>query len=107
MNLPFRLKMILLAIGVIAISFFFSLKAMDWLSPGATLPKAAQVALPPLPPAARTSFVMAPVSIALSALRDAADRGAPRNFAGKADNPVSQMLQNADIGWAASRGPIS
>ena len=37
---------------------------------------------------------------------DAADRGAPRNFAGKADNPISQILQNADIGWTASRGPI-
>src|ERR1700757_1202693 len=49
---------------------------------------------------------MAPVSIALSALRDAADRAAPRNFAGKADNPVSQILQNADIDWTASRGPI-
>ena len=50
---------------------------------------------------------MAPVAIALSAIRDAADRGAPRNFAGKADNPVSQILQNADIGWTASRGPIT
>src|SRR4029077_2794655 len=26
---------------------------------------------------------------------------------GKADNPVSQILQNADIGWTASRGPIA
>ena len=50
---------------------------------------------------------MAPVAIALSAIRDAADRGAPRNFTGKADNPVSQILQNADIGWTASRGPIA
>ena len=51
--------------------------------------------------------MLAPVAIALSAIRDAADRGAPRNFAGKADNPVSQVLQNADIGWTASRGPIA
>jgi hypothetical protein len=50
---------------------------------------------------------MAPVSIALSAIRDAADRGAPRNFAGKADNPVSQILENGDIAWSASRGPIA
>ena len=63
--------------------------------------------LPPLPPAPRSSSIMAPVAIALSAIRDAADRGAPRNFAGKADNPVSQILQNADIGWTASRGPIT
>ena len=56
--------------------------------------------------AARSSII-APVAIALTAIRDAADRGAPRTFAGKADNPVSQILQNADIGWTASRGPIA
>ena len=65
------------------------------------------VELPPLPPAPRSSTIIAPVAIALTAIRDAADRGAPRNFAGKADNPVSQILQNADIGWTASRGPIA
>jgi hypothetical protein len=107
MNLPFRPKMALIAIGVVAVSFFISLKAMDWLSPRTVVPKAAQVVLPPLPPAARASFVMAPVSIALPALRDAAERVSPRNFNGKADNPVAQVLQNADIGWTASRGPIA
>ncbi|HWZ39966.1 MAG TPA: DUF4403 family protein [Bradyrhizobium sp.] len=99
--------MALVAIAVVAVSFFMSLIALDWLSPRGTVPKAAQTELPPLPPASRASYVMAPVSIVLSALRDAADRAAPRNFAGKADNPVSQVLQNADIGWTASRGPIS
>src|SRR5579859_6835663 len=107
MHLPMRLRMALLAIAVVAVSFFISLKAMDWLSPRSTLPKAAQAELPPLPPVSRASFVMAPVAIALAAIRDAADHGTPRNFAGKADNPVSQVLQNADIGWTASRGPIA
>jgi hypothetical protein len=65
------------------------------------------VQLPPLPPAPRSSSIIAPVAIALSAIRDAADRGAPRSFAGKGDNPMSQILQNADIGWTASRGPIA
>jgi hypothetical protein len=107
MQLPFRLKMALIAIAVVAVSFFISLKAMDWLSPGTPLPKAVEANLPPLPPASSASFVMAPVSIALTALRDAAERASPRNFNGKADNPVSQVLQNADIGWTASRGPIA
>jgi hypothetical protein len=65
------------------------------------------VELPPLPPAPRSSSIVAPVAIALTAIRDAAERGAPRNFEGKADNPVSQILQDADIGWTASRGPIA
>jgi hypothetical protein len=101
------LKTILLGIAVVAVSFAVSLKAMNWLAPRGAGPAPVLVELPPLPPAPRSSFVMAPVAIALSAIRDAADRAAPRNFAGKADNPVSQILQNADIGWTASRGPIA
>ena len=102
-----RLKTILLAIAVVAVSFFVSLKAMDWVSPRGTVRAPVLAELPPLPPAPRSSTILAPVAIALAAIRDAADRGAPRNFGGKADNPVSQILQNADIGWTASRGPIS
>jgi hypothetical protein len=102
-----KVRMAAIAIAVVAVSFFVSLKALDWLSPHGTVPKAVEAELPPLPPASRATYVMAPVSITLSALRDAADRAAPRNFTGKADNPVSQVLQNADIGWTASRGPIS
>jgi hypothetical protein len=102
-----RLKAILLAIAVIAVSFFLSLKAMDWLSPRGTVPAPALAQLPPLPPAPRSSVILAQITIPIAAIRDAADRGAARNFAGKADNPVSQILQNADIGWTASRGPIA
>ena len=102
-----RLKAILLAIAVIAVSFFVSLKALDWLSPRGTVPGPALAQLPPLPPAPRSSVILAQVTIPISAIRDAADRSAARSFAGKADNPVSQILQNADIGWTASRGPIA
>jgi hypothetical protein len=102
-----RLKAILLAIAVIATSFLVSLKAMDWLSPRCTVPAPALVEMPPLPPAPRSSLILAQVTIPIAAIRDAADRGAARNFAGKADNPVSQVLQDADIGWTASRGPIA
>jgi Domain of unknown function (DUF4403) len=107
MHLPARLRTILLAIAVIVVSFFVSLKAMDWISPrGARSSAPVLTALPPLVPAPRSSVVVAPVAIALSAIREAAERAAPHNFAGKSDNPVSQVLQNADIGWTASRGPI-
>lgn len=102
-----RLKTILLAIMVVAGSFFVSLKVMDWVSPRSESLRPAAVAdLPPLPPAPRSSVILAQVAIPITAIRDAADRGSPRSFSGKADNPVSQVLQNADIGWTASRGPI-
>src|ERR1700676_2010554 len=107
MRLAISLKTILLAIAVVAVSFFVSLKAMDWLAPRGTTSAPVLVHLPPLQPAPRSSGILVPVSIALSAIRDAADRGAARSFAGKADNPVSQILQNADIGWTAPRGPIT
>jgi uncharacterized protein DUF4403 len=106
MRLPPLLKTILLATALVVVSFFVSLKAMDWLWPrGGNAPVLVQ--LPPLPPAARSSSIIAAVTIPLNAIRDAAERGTPRTFSGKADNPVSQILQNADVGWTASRGAIS
>src|ERR1700726_45236 len=98
-----RLNAILLALAVVAVSFLLSLKLMDLLSPSGA---PALTELPPLPPVARSSFVVAPIAVALSAIREIADRAAPRNFAGKVDNPAAQVLQNADIGWTALRGPI-
>lgn len=97
----------MLGIAVVLISFVVSLKAMDWLAPRATTQQPQLAQLPPLPPASHSSTIVAKVSVALSAIRDAAERGAPKTFAGKADNPAQQILQNADIGWTASRGPIA
>src|SRR5471032_3466257 len=102
-----RPTFLVLAIAVVAASFFVSLKAMDWLSRRGTVASPVLAELPPLPPAPRISSIIAPITIPLSAIREAADRAAPRNFASKADNPVSQILQNADIGWTASRGSIA
>jgi hypothetical protein len=107
MRLALSLKTILLAIAVVVVSFVVSLKMMDWLAPRGTAGAPVLAQLPPLPPAPRSSTILVPVAISLTAIRDAADRGAPRAFAGKADNPVSQILQNADIGWTASRGPLA
>src|SRR3981189_986395 len=104
MRLAVRLKTILLAIAVVAVSFFVSLKTMDWLSPRGMVRAPVLVQLPPPPSPPRSARIIAPVAIALPAIRDAADRGAPRTLAGKADNPVSQILENAGIGWTASRG---
>jgi hypothetical protein len=107
MRLTVRLKTILIAIAVVAVSFAVSLKAMDWLSPRATIAAPVLVELPPLPPSQYSSSIVAQVAIALPAIREAAEHSVQRTFSGKADNPVSQLLQNADIGWTASRGPIT
>jgi hypothetical protein len=107
MRLTLNLKTITIAVAVLAASFFISLKAMDWLAPRATNSAPPVAQLPPLPPVAKSSIVIAPVAIAIAAIREQAEKAAPRNFAGKADNPVSQILENADIGWTAVRGPMA
>jgi hypothetical protein len=107
MRLPMRPKTLLLAAAVIAVSFVVSLKAMDWLSPRGKVAAPVLAELPPLPAVSRSSIIVVPVAVSLAAIRDVAERAAPRTYAGKADNPASQVLQNADIGWTASRGPIA
>ena len=106
-RMPLRPRTIAISVGVVVFSFLVALMAMDWLLPGGSLPGPALAELPPLPPVTRSSYVVAPVVVTLSAIRDVADRSAPRNFAGKADNVAAQVLQNADIGWTAARGPIA
>lgn len=88
----------LVLIGIIVVEVF--------LYSGKT-PAPPVAALPPLPAATRNSIIMTPVSISLGAIRDAAEKATPRNYAGKSENPVSQLLQNADIGWTVSRGTIA
>jgi hypothetical protein len=102
-------RLILFGTASLVISFFASLAVMNWFSPrdaGSTM-KPALASLPPLPPATRSSTIVAPISIALSAIREAVERAAPRNFGGKTDNPAPQLIQNADINWTVARGPIA
>jgi hypothetical protein len=67
----------------------------------------ALAALPDLPPVTRSSSVIAPVTIAAAAIRDVLDAAAPRNLTGKRDNPLSDILGKADIGWTLTRGPLA
>ncbi len=64
-------------------------------------------AVPPLPPLTGTSTVLAPAAIAMSAIRDALEAQAPRNLSGKPQNPVSQLLSNADLNFTIARGPLN
>ncbi|SFM19145.1 protein of unknown function [Bradyrhizobium sp. NFR13] len=103
-----RLKPILIGAVLVAVFFVVALKVMDYVAPRGTGSAPVLVELPPLPASpARSSSIIAPIAIALTAIRDAADRGAPRSFNGTADNPVQQLLQDADIKWTAARGPIA
>jgi hypothetical protein len=101
-----RLKVVVIGSVLLALFFAISLAAMEWFS-RSTSPMPELAKMSPLPPASRRSFVVAPVTITLGAIRDAAERSAPRDFAGKTGNPATAVLQNADVDWTASRGPIA
>ncbi len=62
---------------------------------------------PSLQPITRVSVVVAPAAVALPAIRDAIEAVAPRNFTGKRENPIGQVLSKADIGWTVERGPFA
>lgn len=102
--------MLRIVVGAIVVAIFFggTLLVMNVLSPGSTGDqRPALVEVPPLPPLTRTSVVITPTAIALSAIRDAMDAQAPRNLAGKKDNLLKELLANADIGWTVARGPLA
>src|SRR5665213_1612143 len=61
---------------------------------------------PPLQPVTRSSYVIAPVGIALSTIRSKLDAAAPRELAGKNDNAVNSLLSKADIGITVARGAL-
>jgi Domain of unknown function (DUF4403) len=93
--------------GVVAVaSFGAAIWAMNWLMPGAGERRPVLAEVAPLKPIARTSTIVTPAAIALTAIRDALERQAPRDLTGKRDNPVSQLLSNAEFGWTITRGPL-
>jgi len=61
---------------------------------------------PPLQAVTRASHVIAPVAVSLAAIGHTLDTATPRDFAGKNDNPVTQLLGQAEIGLTVSRGTM-
>lgn len=97
-----------IVLGGLAVAFAFiaALGIVLFLSPSAPDKRPPLVEVPPLQPAAKTSVVVAPVAIALTAIRDVLEAQAPRDLSGKRDNPVANLLSNAELGWTITRGPL-
>jgi len=105
-----NLRAIIVGAAVIAVSFAAATVLLNRLSPSAPSLKEGRPALtavPPLQPLAGTSTVLAPVAIALNVIRDALEAQAPHNLSGKPQNPVSQLLTNAEMTFDIARGPLS
>ena len=65
--------------------------ASTWLWSNPKNLRPALVEVPPLAPVARSSVIVTPAIITLSAIRDAMETAAPRNLVGKRDNPLPQL----------------
>ncbi len=104
-----KFRLIVCATFVVAICFAATLWAINRFGSSDTgLPEALAILQPPRPlqSVTRASHVIAPVAVALAAIGHSLDAGAPREFAGKNDNPVTQLLGQAEIGLTVSRGTI-
>jgi Domain of unknown function (DUF4403) len=103
-------RTIIFGVAVVVASFIGATLLMNLLWPQ-SVPlqqgRPALVAMPPLQPLAGTSTILAPAAIAMSAIRDALEAQAPHNLGGNQQNPASKLLQNADVTWAITRGPLT
>jgi Domain of unknown function (DUF4403) len=102
-------RIVLAAVVVLGGSFYAALWALNAFMPSQPAPSAALAKLKPLPdlpPVTRASYVIAPVAVALSAIREKLDAAAPRTLVGKNANPVSSLLSKADIGMTVTRGNL-
>ena len=98
------------AVCIAGIFFSATLWMLNRLVPADSgLPDALAIMQPtkPLEPVTRASHVIAPVAVALTAIGQSLDATAPREFAGKNDNPVTQLLGKAEIGLTVARGTMS
>jgi hypothetical protein len=66
--------------------------------------------VPPLQPVVRSSTIVTPVAIALTAIGDALEKNAPREVSGRRDSPMREMrdlLSNSEVAWTVARGPLA
>jgi hypothetical protein len=93
-----------IAIGIVILWALWPLFVTELAPPE----RLATVAPPqPLQAITRTSQVIAPVAIALTAIGQSLDAASPRDFSGKSNSPVTQLLSQAEIGLSVTRGTMS
>ncbi len=91
---------------VIAASFGGAFWAMHVWSPDSDR-RPALAEVPPLKPLSRTSMIVTPTAVSLTAIRDVIEQAAPKNIAGERSDVISQFLKDGKIGWDINRGPLT
>ncbi len=101
----FSWKTAAIGAGIALVAFFAVLWGLEFFGRSAHRPAVSSV--PPLAPVTRSSVVVTPVAITLSAIRESLEANAPREFAGKAEMPPIPVLGKADFGWSVNRGAVA
>ena len=102
------MRKILIAVAIVVVFFGVTLFALNLFSSSGTTVTPKLAVTPPLPPASRTSTVVAPVAVSLNAIRASLEAGSPRDFNGQNNNnPLSQLFDKLEIGLAVTRGPLA
>lgn len=88
--------------------FAVALRVIDSLWPPDVAPplRLPEISTAALAPMTGTSFVIAPIAIANAAIRDAIEAAAPRDFAGKRDNILPDLLSKGELHWTMTRGKL-
>jgi hypothetical protein len=101
-------RTIILGLVIFVAAFIGATLLMNLLWPSSLQEGRPQlVTVPPLPPLTGTSTVLAPAAVAMSAIREALEAEAPRNLTGHPQNPVSQLLEGAELNFTITRGPLA
>src|SRR5262245_34133302 len=78
-----------------------------WFAPSAPDRRPKLVEMPPLAPVTRSSVIVTPAAIALTAIQEALEKAAPRDFSGKPEIPPPLNVFKAEIDWSLVRGPFA
>lgn len=95
------------AIMVAIVFFVGTLWALNFLTPTVEPQRPVLAETRSLPPANRPTVIIAPVAIAIPAIRQAIEDAAPRTLSGKPDNPIAKVLSRAEVNYTVERAPLS
>ncbi len=102
------MRKIIVSVLVLAVLVVGTLFAMQLFWPGSQPGQRPALApVPALEPVTRSSTIVAPVSVAHSAIRNALNAQAPKKLKGEQDKLDLQALTNANVIWTVDRGPFS
>src|ERR1043166_3238476 len=91
---------------VVVVAIAGALSIARWFASSAPDRRPNLVEAPPLAPVTRSSVIVTPAAIALSAIQEALERAAPRDSSGKPEIPAGLNPFNTEIEWSLDRGPF-